>query len=204
MTTESQNPFLQMITPLFQAQQSVMDLFFKNRLSSEAQNVLEEHVQYYSAPSSKESRQKYIRTLRDMGKILEEIIYLRKGDAVLLAVAQERVLSYLLNFLKEIKNIKEGSEQVEVVAKPPEPVPRSVVLGTPDIRRPSRNKNKLTETQQKILDYVRREPNCRTKDVINQFSALSERTIKRGLKELNEEGKIVKRFEGVAVYYSAA
>lgn len=202
MTIEQQKLFVRMMTPLFQVQQSVVDLFFKNRLNEEIEHAIDKHIQY-QASSSEESRRKYIRTLKDLDKVLQEIIYLEKGDAIPLAVAQEQILHYLYNFLQEIRVSKQPSIKTEVVLKSAEPTPRPVIPSVPVIRKTIRNRGKLSETQENILEFVRREPDCRTKDVIGQFSALSQRTIKRGLKELNEEGWIIKRLEGVAVYYSA-
>ena len=105
---------------------------------------------------------------------------------------------------------KQVSTETKVVVKSIEPIPHSVhqptdLLNndTSSVRKTIRHKGRLTETQKNILEFVRREPDCRTKDVIDQFSALSQRTVKRGLKELNEEGKIIKRSDGGAVYYSA-
>lgn len=211
MTTDQQKLFVRMTTPLFQAQQSVADLFFKNRLSEDIERALSGHIRYWTYLSD-ESRREYIQALKDLDKVLQEIIYLEKGDAIQLATAREQVLWYLYNFLQEIRTNKQTSAETEAVVKSVEPIPRPVyrqagplIPNAPVIRKPSRdNKDKLTETQENILEFVRREPDCRTKDVISQFSALSQRTIKRGLKELNEDGRIVKRTDGVAVYYSVA
>ena len=210
MTIEHQKLFARIMTPLFRAQQSVADLFFKNRLNEEIECALDRHIQYWSHPSN-EFQREYIQALKDLDKIMQEIIYLEKGDAIQLAVAHEQVLRYLYNFIQEIRVIKQMPVETEVVAKSPEPTPRPVyqqadlsVPSAPVVRKIVRGKGRLSETQEKILEFVRREPDCRTKDVVNQFSALSQRTIKRGLKELNEEGRIIKRSDGVAVYYSAA
>lgn len=209
MTTDRQKLFVRMMTPLFQAQQSVADLFFKNRLDKDIECAVEKHIQY-QVSLSEESRREYIRVLKDLDKILEEIIYLKKGDTIQFAVAQEEVLQYLYGFLKEIRVTKQVSTETKVVVKSIEPIPHSVhqptdLLNndTSSVRKTIRHKGRLTETQKNILEFVRREPDCRTKDVIDQFSDLSQRTIKRGLKELNEEGKIIKRSDGGAVYYSA-
>ena len=202
MTTELQKLFMKVMTPLFQAQQSVTDLFFKNRLSEDIEHAINKHIQYWAQPSG-ESQREYVRTLKDLDKVIQEIIYLEKGNAIQLAVAHEQVLLYLYNFLQEIRVSKQPSIKTEVVVESSEPTPRPVIPSAPVIKKTIRNKSKLSETQENILEFVRREPDCRTKDVVNQFNALSQRTIKRGLKELNEEGWIIKRSDGAAVYYSA-
>jgi len=195
MTTERQKLFVRMMTPLFHAQQSVADLFFKNRLNKEIEHAIDKHIQHQASPS-KESRDEYIRALKDLYKVLQEIIYLEKGDAIQLAFSQEQVLRCLYDFLQDARVGKQTPVKTEVA---------EVVIKTvaPVIKKTIQNRSKLSETQNNILEFVRREPDCRTKDVIGQFSALSQRTIKRGLKELNEGGWIIKRSDGVAVYYSA-
>jgi len=209
MTIERQKLFLRMITPLFQAQQSVADLFFKNQLNEDIEYVLDKHIQYL-ANSSEESQREYIRVLKNLNRVVQEIIYLEKGDAVLFAVAHEQLLRYLADFLKGVRISRQTPIKTEVAPKIIEPTPRSAIPNEPAVQKPVRSKGpslragKLTKTQESILEFVRQEPDCRTKDVISQFSALSQRTIKRGLKELSEEGRIIKKSDGVAVYYSVA
>ncbi|MDP4001773.1 MAG: DeoR family transcriptional regulator [bacterium] len=201
MTREYQKLFVRMMTPLFQAQQSVVDLFFKNRLNEDIEHLINGHIQYWTC-LSEESRRDFIRTLKDLNKILQEIIYLEKGDIIQLSITQEQVLRYLLSFIQGIQIKKEISNKVEVVTEPTEPTPL-ITASSPVVWKTKQGKGKLTKTQEQILEFVRKEPDCRTKDVMNQFSVLSQRTVKRGLKELNEEGKIAKRIERGAVYYSA-
>lgn len=204
MTTERQKLFLITITSLFQAQQSVNDFFFKNRLSEDIEQIIDKHVQYFSR-ISKESQQEYVRSVKDLIKVLEEISYLEKGDVVQIASTHEQTLRYLQSLLMEIKLGKQNESQI--VSKAVDKVPKQVVVAIPSkevLKSRRGGKGGLSETQNKILEFVRSEPDCRTKDVITQFNALSQRTIKRSLKELNEGGRIVKRFDGAAVYYSVA
>lgn len=62
----------------------------------------------------------------------------------------------------------------------------------------------LSHNQKKILTFIASVPNARTKDIIDEFSSLSGRTVKRSLRELMEVGLITKRAEHKAVYYSAS
>jgi len=65
-----------------------------------------------------------------------------------------------------------------------------------------REKDKKIEgNRQKILDFVRRFPNTRTKEVIDEFNVLSVRTVKRSLKGLVDDGLLQKRIEANAVFY---
>lgn len=59
----------------------------------------------------------------------------------------------------------------------------------------------VSGNKERIYNYIKRSPNSRTKDIIYEFSVLSDRTVKRNLKELVSEG-LVKRFaKDKAVYY---
>ena len=59
----------------------------------------------------------------------------------------------------------------------------------------------LAGNKEKILNYIKRAPNSRTKDIIYEFSVLSERTVKRNLKELVGGGLLKRVSKDKAVYY---
>lgn len=59
----------------------------------------------------------------------------------------------------------------------------------------------LSVNKQKILNYIKRSPDSRTKDIIYEFSVLSDRTVKRNLKELVNGGLVKKIIKDKAVYY---
>ena len=65
----------------------------------------------------------------------------------------------------------------------------------------SKKEEYLSGNKQKILNYIKRSPNSRTRDIIYEFSVLSERTVKRNLKELVGEGLVKKFSKDNAVYY---
>jgi DNA-binding MarR family transcriptional regulator len=60
----------------------------------------------------------------------------------------------------------------------------------------------LSDNQQKILSFIRSSPDARTKDIIDEFSSLSDRTIKRNLRELADAGLITRRAGLRAAFYS--
>ncbi|HEY4504223.1 MAG TPA: hypothetical protein VJI73_00440, partial [Candidatus Paceibacterota bacterium] len=68
--------------------------------------------------------------------------------------------------------------------------------------RPERGTKGLNPSKQKILEFIKSYPNTRTKDIINEFNALSDRTVKRSLTELMQIGLLKKKIENKAVYYS--
>ncbi len=57
--------------------------------------------------------------------------------------------------------------------------------------------------KEKIFNYIKRSPNSRTKDIVYEFSILSERTVKRNLKELVDNGLLKRVSKNKAVYYHA-
>src|SRR3989344_3909897 len=61
----------------------------------------------------------------------------------------------------------------------------------------------LSGNKEKILNYIKHSPDSRTKDIIYEFSVLSERTVKRNLKELVSGGLVKKssKDKDKAVYY---
>ena len=61
----------------------------------------------------------------------------------------------------------------------------------------------LSGNKEKILNYIKHSPDSRTKDIIYEFSVLSERTVKRNLKELVSDGLVKKssKDKDKAVYY---
>lgn len=73
-----------------------------------------------------------------------------------------------------------------------------------ELRKKPEKDTKLNQSKRKILDFIRSSPGIRTKDIIHEFNALSDRTVKRNLMELLQTGLVQKRIENKAVYYSVA
>jgi hypothetical protein len=67
--------------------------------------------------------------------------------------------------------------------------------------KPLKKEINLSGNKEKILNYIKRSPNSRTKDIIYEFSVLSERTVKRNLKELVGDGLLQRVSKDKAVYY---
>ncbi|MEK9157922.1 MAG: DeoR family transcriptional regulator [Patescibacteria group bacterium] len=195
MVTNQQKLFIETLTALFQAHGSVDDLFFKNRLGEAIGSLLESYIYI----KDKGGHDSHVRSCKEMSNILEAVIYIKKGNPIYLAVAHERVLYYLQSVLtiwsrKEEKILPEN-QNLELIS-----IPKEEVFQEKSPRLENRKRNKSID---KILEFVKRTPEARTRDIVEQFSALSERTVKRSLKELNEEGLIVRKSDKGAVYYSA-
>jgi hypothetical protein len=200
MTSDRHSLFVQTIGFLFRAQNSVADQFFARHLSESISSILAVHIRYGSAARDRQliSRD-YVRTCKDVSSLIEQMLHVGSGDTVLLATAQERLLSYLRQLLIDVKNT--APDPIVLPVAPAQPRIEAPRLA-PNITRP-KNLHR-NPTQVKILEFVKRVPECRPKDIIGEFSALSQRTVKRSIKELSESGLIVKKTtEDKAVYYSA-
>ena len=63
-------------------------------------------------------------------------------------------------------------------------------------------RSKSISSKDKILNFIRKTKKIRTRDLVEQFSVFSKRTVKRTLKELIDDGVIKKEEDERAVYYS--
>ncbi len=74
-----------------------------------------------------------------------------------------------------------------------------------EIKQNLKNKKQPTyrsnPNKERILDFIRRSPHIRTREVIDQFNLISGRTVKRNLAELTREGLVRKKLENRATYY---
>src|SRR5687767_8983491 len=122
MKTPQRQLFLEAVTALFQAHQSIGDLFFKNRVGEEIQRLLDSYIKYHTSSNApgqhKETRGNHVKACKDMAGTLEAIIYVKAGIPLALATAQEHVLYYLRSIILDPKK----SEDV-VLATPALPVP---------------------------------------------------------------------------------
>lgn len=69
------------------------------------------------------------------------------------------------------------------------------------VEKERKKETNLSGNKEKILNYIKRSPDSRTKDIVYEFNILSDRTVKRNLKELVSEGLVKKVSKNKAVYY---
>lgn len=145
----------------------------------------ENHVaQYYS----------FIELKNAIDGLLELLDYLEHYKTVSttpLLYARRNLLDFKLNL------IRLHHRPVQPAPKPIEdkPVAPAVKNFKPRNLRESSNK-------ERIFNFIKRSPNSRTKEIIEEFNILSERTVKRNLKELTTEGLVRKLAKDNGVYYS--
>lgn len=137
-----------------------------------------------------------------ISEVIKDMQYLgisTTGPSQLLC--QKNLLQLKLSLLKN----KNALTDVPVVA----PVTRTESAVAPTVIHnvketvPAPKKTKLNKSKKMIFDYIKNYPNSRTKDIIHEFSAVSDRTVKRNLIDLTRSGLIKKRMENKAVFYSA-
>lgn len=199
MTSDRHSLFVHTLEFLFRAHISIRDPFFASRLSERLYSLILLHIQHNGSPREQRTQgREYFRACKETSLLLEQIAHVGSGDPVLIRTAQERLLSYARHVIMDIKNIPvEPAVRPSVSSQQATPLIQSAQASRP---KPT-NRNK---TQEQILEFVKRVPECRPKDIIGEFNALSQRTVKRSLKELSEMGLIVKKTnEDKAVYYSA-
>lgn len=155
-----------------------------------------------------------LNSINNLLDYLEYLVHVLKNDATPLLVAQKNLLKFKLFILKQNKSRKYDITQnvrqpAGAAGLPPNVNPRltsmpaRAAMKTKTIRT-DRVELKPDSNKEKILNFIKKSPDIRAKEIMNKFNILSNRTVKRNLKELTDEGFLNKRFNGGAVYYFAA
>jgi predicted transcriptional regulator len=190
---------IRILSALAAFQQSVNDKFFSNRLTEKTNELIESYLEILKLPIGDSFNVAQSRSLRNhfviidsLGDLLEEMNHLNLGNQTPLLISHGRLLRHKLQLLKIIPSSEKKVEKIEL---DPKPILKKIK---------SKSVNDLTITTEKIFDFIKNKPRVRTKEIIDQFSALSERTVKRSLKELIRRGLLKKESENRAMYYSAS
>lgn len=104
--------------------------------------------------------------------------------------AKRSTLNFKLKLLASLS--REQKQQERIVEKAPRvdaEIPRQV--------------NKLNSNKERVLEFIKTTGEARTKDIISVFPNISERTVKRALKELLSLKLVVKKVKDNGVFYSA-
>ncbi|MDP2647821.1 MAG: hypothetical protein Q8P35_01055 [Candidatus Yanofskybacteria bacterium] len=135
-------------------------------------------------------QQEFLQAIREINRLLEDLLYLNLVRRTPLLVARRSLMRL---YLSEIR--------VRVIPKTEPKVSQPPTEQT-EMPRAPKHSSDLNENQTKILGFIKKFDRVRARDVIDQFSALSQRTVKRSLKELMKSGLIEKEAEARAVFYS--
>lgn len=130
---------------------------------------------------------------------LEFLDYLEHAKATRvtpLLFSRKIILSFKLDLLKVRNNVSSPSSFDKKERQESAPVAKiSKISGI--------SEGRLNQNKERILNFIKKFPNSRTKYIIQEFSALSERTVKRNLKELTRQGFLYRRVKDKAVHYSS-
>lgn len=195
----SHHHFIQLLAALASAHQSVGDQFFTARLNRKTEELISG---YFSIQKSEQSGDgadvaqyrkqfEHLKAVDSLIDLIEELRHLKMGRPLPLSIALDRLLRYRLNVGKNIKGSKPQTPAKKEKSEQSEPDEFMYLPSKPAV----------SQTAEKIVNYVRHASRARTKEIIDEFSALSERTVKRSLKELTQKGILKKIMKDRAMYY---
>lgn len=138
--------------------------------------------------------------LTSIDALLELLDYLEHSKAVAITPLLYARRNLFVLKLQAVRTIEEPN-----VVEKEKSSSRAQVEGKEVSPATSKTKKEINAggNKEKIFSYIKRSPNSRTKDIIYEFSILSERTVKRNLQELVSEGLVKKSSKDKAVYYHA-
>ncbi len=123
---------------------------------------------------------------------LELLEYSKYVSPTPLLYARKNLLNFKLDLVRKFYH-----KPIQTVFKQNENKPTPVTF-----RKTLQKNHKGNSNKERIFNFIKHSPNSRTKEIVEEFSALSERTVKRNLKELIQEGLVSKEAKNNAVYYS--
>ena len=127
---------------------------------------------------------------------LELLVHNSKSDVTPLLATQRNLLKFKLHILKidQLKSVESNVEE-KVAVEP--------AVNLEQKPKPIRSSLRSNSNKERIFSFIKHSPNVRTREVVDEFSALSDRTVKRNLKELTDEGFLKRKSGGGAVHYLA-
>lgn len=180
----------------------IEDRFLIRKLYEKISDIVAKFIVFQSPATASHniSRQNLINVIDNLLDYMEYLTHDSKLDTTPLLIAQKNLLKFKLSVLRRRKlNKTTGTDIKSADGNVPVSAVNKVKSGSK-----IRNENlllKLNSSKDKIFNFIKKFPETRTKEIIDEFSALSGRTVKRNLKELVDEGLLMKKVEGNAVYY---
>ena len=201
MEEESLKNFTNSIIFLVKLFAGLKDKFLVQKLYDKISGFIAEYVKFFKSKCSRGENHSVshnieLRVLSNsIDNLLELLDYLEHSKSV--------SATPLLYARKNILNLK--LELIKLHQKPIQPVFESKeIKPTIIVSKKIQSKNlKESSNKQRIFNFIKYSPNSRTKEIVEEFNILSERTVKRNLKELTMDGLVRKFSKDNAVYYSA-
>ncbi len=158
-------------------------------LARKLYDKLSDFVAVYSLPPRDNVAQYNTTLLTAVDALLELLDYLEHSKTVAIApllYARRSLFSFKLQSMR----IPAKPEVAEKEKKEVSPAPKQ------------KKEVSVSGNKERIYNYIKHSPNSRTKDIVYEFSVLSDRTVKRNLKELISEGLVKKSSKNNAVFYN--
>ena len=201
----SNKDFTQLITFLSRIQIRIKDSFFAHRFLKKIEHLTAAYIDFKINGSGEGRNVAQYNASKDMKfsldaliDLIEYLMRLNLADTTSLLQAQKYLLQADVELTREIKELVAVLESVKEIVIDKEPAQSQAKKYQPK----EKQKNfSLNESKSKILEFIKNNPDIRTKDIIKEFNSLSDRTVKRNLTELIKEGIISKRTENKAVFY---
>jgi len=182
------NNFIRTIILLAKLNNLIRDKFFYDKLGEKISELTASYIEHNG------SFEKISVNIDSILEMMDSLRYLNLARVSPLFLQVQKNLLILKLQAKKSKN------------KFPVYEPKSIGSPTLDLQKGrtsvTRKKSlELNQSKKKILEFIRSYPNIRTKDIITEFNALSDRTVKRNLTDLLRTGLVKKRVDNKAVYY---
>ncbi len=189
--------FIKTILLLGKIQSLTKDSFFLDKFNSKMYSFSLSFLELV-----KEGSEKHLASIDSLQDVLKEFQYLGiVKDTPLLLHVELNLLSIKL----ELSRIKNGLPVHHNGDSDSNRYEQKVTPKNIEITRTVTKKtDRLASSKKKILDFIKSYPNTRTKDIVYEFNALSDRTVKRNLTDLLRAGLVKKRIDNKAVYYYAS
>jgi hypothetical protein len=198
MEEESLKNFINSIIFLVKLFAGLKDKFLAQKLYDKISGFIAGYIRLVNSKEEEDETMSHniiaVEFKNSINDLLEFLDYLEHSKSVSttpLLYARKNILNFKLDLLKlhhqPIQTVPKSKEN-----KPPVPIPKNTQL---------RNL-KESSNKEKIFNFIKHSPNSRTKEIIEEFNILSERTVKRNLKELTTEGLVRKFAKDKGVYYS--
>lgn len=201
MEEDSPKNFINSIIFLVKLFAGLKDKFLAQKLYDKISEFIAGHIKLFNVKGKEETTPcnvaqyyTFIELKNRIDGLLELLDYLEHSKSVSatpLLYARRNLLDFKLNL------IRLQHQSVQFASKPKENKP--IITASKNIQP----KNlKESSNKDKIFNFIKRSPNSRTKEIIEEFNILSERTVKRNLKELTSEGLVRKFAKDKGIYYS--
>ena len=198
MEEEHLKNFINSIIFLVKLFSGLKDKFLAQKLYDKISGFIAGYIRLFNSKGEEDETMSHNIRPKDMlnslDSLLELLDYLEHSKSVSTAPLLY-ARKNLLNLKLEL--IKLHQQPIQPASKPKENKPAAPIVKNIQPRNLKESSNK-----ERIFNFIKHSPNSRTKEIIEEFNILSERTVKRNLKELTTEGLVRKFAKDNGVYYS--